>query len=681
MFCVLFGLVVTLLLYFRKRDSAFSPLVFWLLSVLRFISATLLAFLLVSPMIRTIKRTTIKPAIVIGIDNSSSMVMNDDSAFYKKEFLAEIESLKRELGDDYEIETYIFGQRVNVSSKPDYKDEITNISLLFNEVNTRYYNRNIGAVILATDGIYNGGSDPLYEVRNINYPVFTIKAGDTTSRKDLLIQKVNHNRIAFKGNSFPVEVEIHAQELAGQQTRVTIKDGDKNVFSEEIIISSSNQVITVPAMIEADKVGIKRLNILLDSLEGEISTGNNHRDIFIDIRETRQKIAIISDAPHPDIAAFQRVLVNSNNFEVQIFNANEFNQNLQDFSLIIFHGLPSIKNPVAGTLERVKNLKLPVLFVIGSNTNLQALSDLNIGVEISNFQNSYNEALAGVNNGFSAFLMNDAQRKLLEIAPPLVSPFAVYDLANSVQIMAYQVIGTTRTEMPLVMFNQVNDSRYSFIIGEGIWKWRMFDYMTNDTHDNFDGIIGKIVQYLTVQSDRGKFRVTWNNYYAENENVEFNAVLLNDSQEPITEPEVLLTITDENKKKFDYTFTPANKSYNLKVGTFPAGIYTFEATAKVAGEPLKKMGSFVVTAIDMEDVNLVANHKILNMIARESGGESVYPAGMQSLAETIKNRADVKPMTYARQNYLDLIDYIPLMILLFILLGAEWFLRKYHGSY
>lgn len=632
-------------------------------------------------MIRTIKRTTIKPAIVIGIDNSSSMVMNDDSAFYKKEFLAEIESLKRELGDDYEIETYIFGQRVNVSSKPDYKDEITNISLLFNEVNTRYYNRNIGAVILATDGIYNGGSDPLYEVRNINYPVFTIKAGDTTSRKDLLIQKVNHNRIAFKGNSFPVEVEIHAQELAGQQTRVTIKDGDKNVFSEEIIISSSNQVITVPAMIEADKVGIKRLNILLDSLEGEISTGNNHRDIFIDIRETRQKIAIISDAPHPDIAAFQRVLVNSNNFEVQIFNANEFNQNLQDFSLIIFHGLPSIKNPVAGTLERVKNLKLPVLFVIGSNTNLQALSDLNIGVEISNFQNSYNEALAGVNNGFSAFLMNDAQRKLLEIAPPLVSPFAVYDLANSVQIMAYQVIGTTRTEMPLVMFNQVNDSRYSFIIGEGIWKWRMFDYMTNDTHDNFDGIIGKIVQYLTVQSDRGKFRVTWNNYYAENENVEFNAVLLNDSQEPITEPEVLLTITDENKKKFDYTFTPANKSYNLKVGTFPAGIYTFEATAKVAGEPLKKMGSFVVTAIDMEDVNLVANHKILNMIARESGGESVYPAGMQSLAETIKNRADVKPMTYARQNYLDLIDYIPLMILLFILLGAEWFLRKYHGSY
>lgn len=632
-------------------------------------------------MIRTIKRTTIKPAIVIGIDNSSSMVMNDDSAFYHKEFLSGIENLKRELGDDYEIETYVFGQRVNVSNKPDYKDEITNISLLFNEVNTRYYNRNIGAVILATDGIYNGGSDPLYEVRNINYPVFTINAGDTTSRKDLLIQKVNHNRVAFKGNSFPVEIELHAQELAGQRTQVTIKDVDKTVFSEEINISSSNQVLTVPAMIEADKVGIKRLNISVDTLEGEISTGNNRRDIFIDIKETRQKIAIISVAPHPDIAAFQRVLVNSNNFEVQTLNANDFNQNLQDFSMIIFHGLPSIKNPVARTLERVKNLKLPVLFVIGNSTNLQSLGTLNIGLKISDFQNSYNEALAGVNNGFSAFLMNDAQRKLIETAPPLISPFAVYDIANSVQVLAYQVIGTTRTEMPLVMFNQVNDSRYSVILGEGIWKWRIFDYITNSTHDNFDGIISKMVQYLTVQSDRGKFRVTWNNYYAENENIEFNAILLNDSQEPITEPEVLLTITDENKKKFDYTFTPANKSYNLKVGTFPEGIYTFEAVAKVTGEPLRKMGSFVVTAIDMEDVNLVANHKMLNMIARESGGESVYPAGMQSLAEKIKNRADVKPMTYARQNYLDLIDYIPLMILLFMLLGVEWFLRKYHGSY
>jgi hypothetical protein len=28
-----------------------------------------------------------------------------------------------------------------------------------------------------------------------------------------------------------------------------------------------------------------------------------------------------------------------------------------------------------------------------------------------------------------------------------------------------------------------------------------------------------------------------------------------------------------------------------------------------------------------------------------------------------------------------LIDYYPLMILLFLLLGTEWFLRKYLGSY
>jgi hypothetical protein len=94
-----------------------------------------------------------------------------------------------------------------------------------------------------------------------------------------------------------------------------------------------------------------------------------------------------------------------------------------------------------------------------------------------------------------------------------------------------------------------------------------------------------------------------------------------------------------------------------------------------------KRGSFIVTEVKMEDVNLVANHKLLNTIASESGGKSYYPGNFTALANDIKAREDVKSITYSRRNYMDLIDYYPLMILLFLLLGAEWFLRKYSGSY
>lgn len=679
--CIAFGLAVSGLLYFRQKNIDFTGRLRWVLAMLRFFSATLLAFLLISPMVRTMKRTTAKPSVIIGLDNSSSVVMNKDSSFYRKEFLNKIQAMKEDLGDDYDIQTINFGDQITIDKTPDYSGQLSDISSFFQEVNTRYYNRNVGAVILATDGIYNSGSDPLYEVRNSKYPVFTINMGDTTSRKDLLIQQVNHNKIAYKGNRFPVEVVIQAIELPGEKGRISIIDGSNLIFSQEMNITSSNQVMNVSALIDAKDVGLKRYTVRLDAVKGEENIRNNMREIFVEIRENRQKVAIITDAPHPDVAALQRVIENSNNYEVELFMENEFKRKPEAYSLIILNQLPSVNNTFTSTLKNIIDSKTPVLYIIGSRTNIPQFNTLNTGLLMSNFKGSYNEALPSVNDGFSSFLYNDIQKKLLETVPPLISPFAVYNVANSVQIFANQVIGSSRTTMPLILFNEHADMRLGVIAGEGIWKWRMYDYIINNTHQNFDDLIGKMLQFLTVQSDRSKFRVNWNNFYTENENVEFNATLFNDSYEPITDPEIKLTITDESKKRFDYAFSAFDQSYKLNVGTFPPGVYTFEATATIAGGNLKKKGSFVVVAINLEDVNIVANHKLLNIIASESGGASFNAHNFDELPNQIKKRDDIKPLTYTQNIFIDLIDFYPLMILLFMIFGLEWFLRKFYGSY
>ncbi len=633
-------------------------------------------------MIRTVKRTVIKPAIIIGIDNSSSIVMNEDSAFYRKEFLKGIGNLKEDLGDDYEVHTYNFGEGLSVDRSPDFKDQLTDISSLFNEVGTRYFNRNIGAVIVASDGIYNSGSDPIYEVRNSRFPVYTINLGDTTSRKDIRIQKVVHNKTAFKGNLFPIEITIQAIEVQGEKATVSIIDGDETVFTHDISITSNNQVIIVPALLNADETGLKRLRILVDELEGEVNTGNNARDIFIEVMENKIRIALISDAPHPDVAALQRVIESSNNFELELYMASEFaGKNPEAFSLIILNQLPSVKNAFTAQMNNIIKSNTPLMFIIGGQSNVQTLNSFDLGLSLTNFKGSYNEALPSVNQSFSLFLYNEAQKRLLEGVPPLVSPFASYNIANSVQVFASQTIGPTVTNMPLILFNEKQGKRISIISGEGIWRWRIYDYMQNSSHTNFDNLIIKVFQYLTAQTDKSRFRVNWNNFYAENENIEFGALLLNESYEPVTEPEVTMEITDENGQNFDYSFSSGNQRYNIKVGTFPPGMYTFEAKANFPGEVMVKRGTFVVTAVKMEDINLLANHKLLNTMASESGGKSYYPSNFSALSSDIKAREDVKSVTYTRRNYMDLIDYYPLMILLFLLLGAEWLLRKYSGSY
>jgi hypothetical protein len=681
LFCIVFGLLMTALLYFRSKKTDFTTNMVWTLAIVRFLVTTLLAFLLLSPMIRTVKRSTVKPSIVIGIDNSSSITMNSDSIFYRTDFLKNIEELKEELNEDYDIQTYYFGDDIETMGNPDYADELTNIATLFTEVNTRFFNRNIGAVILASDGIYNTGADPLYEVRNSKYPVFTINMGDTTIRKDLRIQRVNHNKTAFKGNRFPIEITLQAIEISGERSIVRITEDDKTLFSQDITISTSNQVITVPALIDAKDAGLKRLKVSVDFIEDEINTSNNSREIFVEVKESRLKVAIITDSPHPDVAALERVFEKSNNYEADLYNADEFNKSPEAYNLIVLYQLPSVRNPFTIQIKNIISSKTPVFLVIGSQSNIQLINTLDLGLVLVNFKGSYNEALPILNSGFSLFLYTEQQKKLIESLPPLVSPFASYNVANSANIFTKQVIGSTATDMPLIMFNETMDRRIGIIAGEGIWKWRMFDYVQNATHANFDDLVGKMFQYLTAQTDKGKFRVDWNNFYAENENIEFGALLLNDSYEPITEPEVTLQITDSQKRKFNYTFSAGEMRYSLRVGNFAPGVYSFLASANVSGEELVKRGSFVVTDVKLEDVNLVANHRLLNTIASESGGKSYSPKNFSALVDVIKQNESVKPIVYSRRNYMDLIDYYPLMIIIFLLLGVEWFLRKFWGSY
>jgi hypothetical protein len=643
---------------------------------------TFLAFLLLSPMVRTVKNTIIKPSIIIGIDNSRSVLINSDSSYYEGKFLEEINNLKSSLEKKYEVHLYTFGEQVMVSHSPDFNDQMSDISSLFKEINTRYYNRNVGAVILASDGIYNSGSDPVYQAKNTRYPIYTINLGDTLLRKDIRIQKVDHNRTALKGNRFPINITVQAIELSGERSKLTIYHDNIILFSQDISISSLNQILTIPALLEAKETGLMRLRIVVDEIKDEVNVSNNSREIFIEVLESKKKVALVTASPHPDVAAFQRVIENSNNFVPEEFLPEEFAaKNPHDFSLVILNQLPAISNPYVQPIRQVLDKQVPVMFVVGSQSNVQLLNSLDLGLTMVNFKGSFNEALPSINPAFSLFLYSDIQQKLLESLPPLVSPFAGYNIANSVHVFTWQTIGSTLTDMPQIMFNDNKENRIGLISGEGIWKWRLFDYLQNNTHANFDELLGKMFQYMTAQADKSRFRLEWNNFYSENENIEFNAMLFNETGEPITEPDLTLIITNEKNKKFDYIFSTNNERYTLKVGSFPPGIYSFEASADLPGEKLTRRGVFVVTEVKLEEINLTANHKLLNNISFESGGKSYYPSNFDQIADDIKAREDVKTVSYSRKNYIDLIDYYPLMILMFLLLGLEWFIRKYSGSY
>ena len=70
----------------------------------------------------------------------------------------------------------------------------TNI-LIFSSIKTQFENKNITALILASDGCYNSGLNPEYIT--YDFPVYSIALGDTNFYEDIRIDNVLNNEVAF----------------------------------------------------------------------------------------------------------------------------------------------------------------------------------------------------------------------------------------------------------------------------------------------------------------------------------------------------------------------------------------------------------------------------------------------------------------------------------------------------
>lgn len=681
-FCILAGAVYAFVLY--RREKRFSEAPKWVrlaLPALRFAVVTLLAFFLLSPLLKNISRTVEKPIVIFAQDNSESVVFGKDSSYYKGEYLKNVSGLISSLADKYDTNIYSFGDKVGKGFSFEFKEKQTDIASLFDEIETRYSNRNVGAVILASDGLYNKGQNPLYALLQSKFPVYTIALGDTTVRKDLILSKVLHNRIAYLGNKFPIEIQVAARQLGGKVTTCTVSKDESVLFSQQVVIAGNNFSTTIPVQLEANAIGLQRYSVKLTGLEGEVSFSNNAMDIFIDVLDGRQKVLILANAPHPDVAAIKNALESNENYEVSSFAAESFNKAVSEYNLVILHQLPVSKNGGEKLLTDIEKAKVPVLFVLGSQVNVAGFNDAQSDIIIPVSGGKINDVTPVLSKDFSLFTVSDALRNYSSKFPPLQCPFGNYKVNASVSSLFNQKIGLVETEIPLMFFSQSGEQKMGVICGEGIWRWRLQDFSENGSQNIFNELITKTVQYLSAKIDKSLFRVISKNNFFENESVDFEAEVYNDSYELINSPEVNMVITNQEGKSFPFTFNKTVTAYRLNAGMFPVGNYRYEAKVKVGAKIYSEKGEFSVAALQVETTNTVADHQLLYSLAKKSGGEMIYPGQLDKLAEILNEREDIKPISRSEKKLSDLINLKWIFFLILVLVSMEWFIRKINGAY
>lgn len=669
-------------LYLRDRKyEGISKRILGFLSFLRFAAVSILAFLLLSPLLKTVFREVEKPVIVIATDHSQSVVSGKDSAWYRDNLIPELDKLQESLNENFTVVRYSFGDHFSEGEDSAFNHKETDFSTLFDELETRYSNRNLGAVILASDGIFNRGVSPVYSSGWLKSPVFAIALGDTTVKKDVLISDVNHNAIAFLGNKFPVEIIVNANKAVGANTTVTLSKGGQTVFTQRVTPDKESFTLAVPIELEASSVGIQKYTATVSAIDGEENTLNNRFDFFVEVLDSRQKVLIVGAAPHPDIGALKLSIENNDNYQVTTGILGEFTEQVNQYNLVILHSVPSETAMGQKLLSDLSAAGIPVWYITGAQERYSQFNELETGLQIVMNGSRANECQAVAVNEFPLFSLSEEASDFLPQFPAVSVPFAQFNTTNAVTPFMKQKIGMLNTDFPLWVFSEQQGRKVSVFAGEGIWKWKMTDFAAHGTHDIFDELVGKTIQYLSLREERSFLRVTAPTSKPENEEIMFDAEVYNQSFELIQTPDVFLKVTDEKGTEYNYTFSKTGRAYHLNTGMKSPGEYSWEATTKVGNETYTKKGKFVVTQLMAERSVTTANHRVLFNLAQAHNGKLVYPDSIQSLADVIQAREDIKPVVYNPQKLIELVQMWWIFAVLLGLLTLEWFIRKRQGAY
>lgn len=678
--CLLLGCLYAWLLY--RHPSGLNKRLGYVLFALRTLAVFIILLLLLAPLVKTVSYQPQKPLVLILQDNSQSIKLFSTPkqvSPFGGDLEGALTKLKSSLGDNYEVHEFNFDRTLNNGLSNKFNGKQTDIASALKQLNERYVNQNIGAVILATDGLYNQGTDPQYEARNIKSTIYTIALGDTTPRRDLLVADINYNKTAFLGNDFEIEVLTQAYQSKGETIRLTVTEDGRQVSNQSIAVNSDAFQKLVPVKLNADKKGIRKFNISIAPISNELSTQNNSETIYVDVLDARKKILLVYNNLHPDINVIKQDIENDKNYEVKTILLSDISTiKPNDYSLIILHQL-SANN--SGILQNViTKTKIPIWYMLGAQSNLQDFNTAQHSVKLITNGGQMQEVFPQPVPEFLAFTLSDSARQKLSAFPPLQAPFGNYSSGPGNQVLLKQKIGNISTSYPLLSFADEGGKRTATLTGEGLWRWQLAEYKTNNNHHALEELLTQSVQYLTANANHQQFRVyPTKSVFDEGENVIINAELYNDALELVNTPDVHMELTAQSGKKYSFLFTRNGQSYRLDAGTLPIDEYSYSANTKIGSKTFTATGQLTVKTLNLETRLSAANHRLLNNIAKQSGGQMLLPSQIDKLTGIIRKNDNIKTIVYEAKHYDDLVDMKGVFVLILALLTTEWFIRKREG--
>ena len=229
---------------------------------------------------------------------------------------------------------------------------------------------------------------------------------------------------------------------------------------------------------------------------------------------------------------------------------------------------------------------------------------------------------------------------------------------------------------PLIYFFKDKGVKNGVLLGEGIWRWKMYEFNQTNDAQVFKSFFKKIIQYLKVTEKKSRLKISVPKENFVDQSLNIYAEYYNELIEINNDVDIIFSYSKKGQQKFSKNLIPRNNYYDLSLDGLSIGEYNYQVNVEGLKNKISSIGSFSIVNSQREKMNTVANHQNLSIINQK--GRSYSISNFDQLIDKLIISAESKNKSHLEEKAKDIINYKWLIILLFFPF-LEWIIRKDKG--
>jgi len=657
-------------------------------------SAVILIFLLIfEPTFSFINYEEEVPLNLLFVDNSQSLAHKDSSD--------NTEIIKQVINDfsnsEIKSEVILFNSGIRKLGNTDTLDKI----IFFNGATTDFESvinslendeRKISSALIISDGKITNGNNPLFAAEKLGIPIHTIGIGDTTKYKDVVVESISYNSLLYQDSKTIFETMIVNNGFGGERVVVRLIKNNE-IIDEKFTTLNENGINKLEFEFTPERAGQEIFTISVTKFDDEILTDNNSKSFRITVLDSKLNILFLSGSPSADFSFLKRTLLPNKDYHitehVEISSSQpsqaELETKLDSAKILVLVNYPGKFTPQNNLLQvvsKIKDDKLPYLFILGNNIDYNKLRyfDEILSFTVQSNPRKRSEIQLNLENKFSPiFSIANDNPEIWNTLPPVNYSGAQYGIKMGAQIAATININGESSEIPFIITNSTGLSKNISILAANIWKWKLKS--NSNTDFLFDLLIENSIKWLNTDSELKRFRIRTNkDIYSQGEPVIFQAEFYDESLQPVNDGTIELTIKNTNQLSKINLLPEGDGKYSAQIDNLVHGNYEFTVDAiQSNGQAETEEGSFLVEKTNIEFVDPTLDKNFLTRLAQISGGRyfdiNNYPALIENLEKISSSQKEDKEIT----NSYNLWTIETFLIIIIVIFALEWIIRKRSG--